>query len=125
MSELRRILHIEDDPSIQSVTKLALEAVGGFEVLSCSSGAEALREAPGFAPDFVLLDVMMPGMDGFALAEAVRDGIRRVAEGVAANIGQHNRTVESINAELSPRGAPLSATSSNGCSGARLLAIAA
>ena len=44
MSELRRILHIEDDPSIQSVTKLALEAVGGFEVLSCSSGAEALRE---------------------------------------------------------------------------------
>lgn len=64
MSELRRILHIEDDPSIQSVTKLALEAVGGFEVLSCSSGAEALSEAPGFAPDFVLLDVMMPGMDG-------------------------------------------------------------
>ncbi|MCW3147667.1 response regulator [Stutzerimonas stutzeri] len=64
MSELRRILHVEDDPSIQAVTKLALEAVGGYQVLSCTSGAEALEKVEAFAPDFVLLDVMMPGMDG-------------------------------------------------------------
>lgn len=64
MPDLKRILHIEDDPSIQAVAKVALEAVGGFTVLSCSSGQDALDQVQGFAPDFILLDVMMPGMDG-------------------------------------------------------------
>lgn len=64
MPELTRILHVEDDPSIQAVARLALVAVGGFQVLSCSSGQEALDQIQGFAPDFILLDVMMPGMDG-------------------------------------------------------------
>jgi CheY-like chemotaxis protein len=64
MAELKRILHIEDDPSIQAVAKVALEVVGGFTVLSCSSGQEALDKILDFAPDFILLDVMMPGMDG-------------------------------------------------------------
>ena len=64
MPELHRILHVEDDPSIQAVAKLALEAVGGFQVLSCSSGQAALDQLQGFAPDFILLDVMMPDMDG-------------------------------------------------------------
>lgn len=64
MPELNRILHVEDDPSIQAVARVALEAVGGFTVLSCSSGQEALDQVQGFAPDFILLDVMMPGMDG-------------------------------------------------------------
>jgi two-component system OmpR family response regulator len=64
MPELQRILHVEDDASIQAVTRLALEAVGGFEVLTCSSGQEALEQLHTFAPDFILLDVMMPGMDG-------------------------------------------------------------
>jgi two-component system, OmpR family, response regulator len=64
MPELKRILHVEDDPSIQAVARVALEAVGGFQVLSCSSGQEALDKVLGFAPDFILLDVMMPGMDG-------------------------------------------------------------
>jgi two-component system, OmpR family, response regulator len=64
MPALQRILHVEDDLSIQAVAKVALEAVGGFTVLSCSSGQEAVDQAQGFAPDFILLDVMMPGMDG-------------------------------------------------------------
>ncbi len=64
MPELTRILHVEDDPSIQAVARVALEAVGGFTVLSCASGQEALERIQGFAPDFILLDVMMPGMDG-------------------------------------------------------------
>lgn len=64
MLKLERILHVEDDPSIRAVAKVALEAVGGFEVLSCSSGQEALDNVLNFAPDFILLDVMMPGMDG-------------------------------------------------------------
>lgn len=64
MPELKRILHVEDDPSIQAVAKVALEAVGGFQVLSCACGQEALDQVQGFAPDFILLDVMMPDMDG-------------------------------------------------------------
>lgn len=64
MTQLSRILHIEDDRSIQAVAKVALEAVGGFQVLSCASGAEALAQVLGFNPQFILLDVMMPGMDG-------------------------------------------------------------
>jgi CheY-like chemotaxis protein len=64
MSELKRIMHIEDDPSIQEVARVALEIVGGFTVMSCSSGAEGLENLEAFAPQLILLDVMMPGMDG-------------------------------------------------------------
>ncbi len=64
MTVLKRILHVEDDPSIQAVVRVALEAIGGYQVLSCSSGTQALEEAEGFAPQFILLDVMMPGMGG-------------------------------------------------------------
>jgi two-component system, OmpR family, response regulator len=64
MNKLERIMHIEDDLSIQEVARVALEIVGGFTVKSCESGAEGLAAAPEFAPQLVLLDVMMPGMDG-------------------------------------------------------------
>jgi two-component system, OmpR family, response regulator len=64
MSALQKILYVEDEADIQAVAKLALEMVGGFTVKICSSGEEALREAEAFAPDMILLDVMMPGIDG-------------------------------------------------------------
>jgi two-component system OmpR family response regulator len=59
-----KILLVEDDADIQTIARLALEMVGGFTVHVCSDGAQALAEATGFAPDIILLDVMMPGMDG-------------------------------------------------------------
>jgi CheY-like chemotaxis protein len=62
--KLVRILYVEDEPDIQMVARLALEALGGFTVEICSSGNEALQRAPGFQPQLILLDVMMPGMDG-------------------------------------------------------------
>jgi CheY-like chemotaxis protein len=61
---LERILYVEDEPDIQAVAKLALEMVGGFQVMICSGGQEALDKVASFAPDLILLDVMMPGMDG-------------------------------------------------------------
>lgn len=64
MPPLSRILHVEDDCSIQAIAKVALEAVGGFQVLSCVSGKAALEQVQAFDPQFILLDVMMPGMDG-------------------------------------------------------------
>ncbi|CAM3690128.1 response regulator [Rheinheimera salexigens] len=64
MDELKNIMHVEDDPSIQEVARIALEAVGGFTVHSCSSGKQALADYADAAPQLILLDVMMPGMDG-------------------------------------------------------------
>lgn len=72
MSGLQRILHAEDDPSIQAVARLALEMIGGYQVLACSSGHEALQQAVGFAPQLILLDVMMPGMDGLETLARLR-----------------------------------------------------
>jgi len=73
MAELKRILYVEDEPDIQAVAKLALEAIGGFEVMVCSSGKEALENVIAFSPDLILLDVMMPGMDGPATLQAMRE----------------------------------------------------
>ena len=73
MSELKRILYVEDEPDIQAVAKMALEMVGGFTVRICSSGEEALGVAADFAPDLILLDVMMPGMDGPSTLKALRN----------------------------------------------------
>lgn len=65
MSEkLSRILYVEDEPDIQMVARLALETLGGFTLEACGSGLEALEKISAFSPQFVLLDVMMPGMDG-------------------------------------------------------------
>ncbi len=69
---LNRILMIEDDLDIQAVARLALETLGGFTVEVCSRGHEALETAPIFGPDLILLDVMMPGMDGPTTLEHLR-----------------------------------------------------
>ena len=69
---LNKILYVEDEPDIQTVAIMALETIGGFTVNACSSGQEAVEAAPAFAPDLVILDVMMPGMDGPATMEALR-----------------------------------------------------
>jgi len=71
-SPLKRILHVEDEPDIRAIVKMALEAVGGFSVHSCESGPEALIAAPLAQADLLLLDVMMPGMDGPATLMALR-----------------------------------------------------
>lgn len=63
-AELTRILYVEDDPDIQTVASIALEVVGGFVLKSCSSGSQALAESAAFCADLILLDVMMPEMDG-------------------------------------------------------------
>ena len=73
MAQLHKVMMVEDDPDIQSVASLALEAVGGFEVLVCGSGAEALARLQGFAPDLILLDVMMPVQDGPTLLRQLRE----------------------------------------------------
>lgn len=72
MPELHKILYVEDESDIQAVARLSLEAFGGFDVRICSSGKEALELAPNYRPDLILLDVMMPGMDGPTTFQALR-----------------------------------------------------
>ena len=64
MKKLTRITYIEDDPDIRAVTEMVLENLGGFTLNVCNGGLSALQSAPLFKPDLILLDVMMPGMDG-------------------------------------------------------------
>ncbi|MGC8763612.1 MAG: response regulator [Acidobacteriota bacterium] len=70
---LSKILYVEDEPDIQTVARLSLETLGGFTLEVCSSGEEALAKAPLFGPDLILLDVMMPGMDGPTTLQRLRE----------------------------------------------------
>lgn len=69
---LQRILCVEDEVDIQSIVRIALETIGGFDVMIFGSGHDALRAGPAFRPDLILLDVMMPGIDGPATLAAMR-----------------------------------------------------
>lgn len=71
--KLTRILYVEDEPDIQTVARLALETLGGFTVEICSSGNEALEKIAAFQPQLILLDVMMPGMDGPTTLKRLRE----------------------------------------------------
>jgi two-component system, OmpR family, response regulator len=74
MSEkLERLTCVEDDPDIRSITEFALRDLGGFTLDVCASGPEAIERTPGFNPDLIILDVMMPGMDGIETLKRLRE----------------------------------------------------
>lgn len=62
--KLKSILLVEDDEDIRVIAKMSLEMAGDVEVLSCNSGVEAVSRAGDFDVDLVIMDVMMPEMDG-------------------------------------------------------------
>lgn len=64
---MTRILYVDDEPDIREVAEMALGLDPDFEVQTAASGAEALPQAEAWQPDLILLDVMMPGMDGPAV----------------------------------------------------------
>jgi len=67
-----KVLIIDDEDDIREVAALSLESVAGWEVISASSGAQGLARAIEHQPDAILLDVMMPGMDGLAIFRELR-----------------------------------------------------
>jgi CheY-like chemotaxis protein len=73
---LTRITYVEDEPDIRAVAQIALAELGGFTVDVCGSGAEALERAPTFKPDMIVLDVMMPVMDGIETYRAMKADAR-------------------------------------------------
>ena len=71
-----RILHVDDEPDIREVVELSLGLDPDFTLQSCGSGKEALAVAAEWQPDFILLDVMMPVMDGPATLVHLRENAR-------------------------------------------------
>ena len=67
----KRILVVDDEPDIRRLVAEALE-VTGYDVQTAANGADAIRAASLFIPDLVLLDIMMPDMDGFTVYERLR-----------------------------------------------------
>lgn len=64
MSKLNKIIVAEDAPDIRAFMKLSLEMIGGFDVRFCNSGVTVCQTALDDKPDLIMLDVMMPDMDG-------------------------------------------------------------
>jgi DNA-binding response OmpR family regulator len=72
MNKPTRILVADDDPSILRLLQLNFE-LEGFEVLTASDGEEALAKALSSSPDIVVLDVMMPGLDGWEVCRRLKE----------------------------------------------------
>jgi CheY-like chemotaxis protein len=70
---VKRILVVDNEQYIQEVAKVCLETVAGWEVLLASSGEECLRQAEVEQPDAILLDVMMPNMDGITTFQKLQN----------------------------------------------------
>jgi CheY-like chemotaxis protein len=67
-----KVLIIDDDADIRTIARLSLSRLGGMDVVEAAGGAEGVRKAHDNQPDVILLDVMMPAMDGTATLEALR-----------------------------------------------------
>jgi CheY-like chemotaxis protein len=70
---MTRVLHVDDEPDIREVVTIALGLDPDFTVQSCASGGDAVMAAAEWLPDVILLDVMMPGMDGPATLSRLRE----------------------------------------------------
>jgi CheY-like chemotaxis protein len=87
------VLVVDDDDDIRELVKVALELVAGWEVLTAAGGGEALELAARHRPDAVLLDLMMPGMDGLTVfrhlqADATTRDIPVLLVTAKARVGQ-------------------------------------
>lgn len=72
MKKLEKILYVEDEIDIQKIVRLALVDVGGLDLHICNSGHQALALLETYCPDLILLDAMMPDMDGPATLQEIR-----------------------------------------------------
>ena len=67
----KKILVVDDEPDVQSLLSLMLKAQG-YEVITAADGQEGLEKARGVAPDLILLDVMLPKLDGYKVARMLK-----------------------------------------------------
>ncbi|MGB7085343.1 MAG: response regulator [Phormidesmis sp.] len=69
----KRILIVDDDADIREATQLCLEIMGEWEVLKASNGLDGIAIARSEKPDAILLDMMLPGMDGLTILQKLRE----------------------------------------------------
>jgi CheY-like chemotaxis protein len=72
VTDLKKILLVDDEADIRQIARMALEAIGGFEIEECPSGFEAPAAIQRAKPQLILMDVMMPGQDGPVTLLALR-----------------------------------------------------
>ena len=72
MNNPQRILVVDDDPSILKFVQANLEA-RGYQVLTAADGEKAIRMAEKEKPELIILDIVMPGLDGFAVCRKIRE----------------------------------------------------
>jgi CheY-like chemotaxis protein len=68
-----KVLIVDDEDDIRKIARLSLERVGGMHVIEAATGADGLRLAASERPDAILLDVMMPALDGPATLQSLRE----------------------------------------------------
>jgi two-component system response regulator VicR len=71
-NDIKKVLVVDDEPDALELVKLVLES-GGFETMLATSGTEALAQIDRTSPDLVLLDIMMPDMDGWDVFRKIRE----------------------------------------------------
>src|SRR5258708_7213037 len=74
-----RVLHVDDEPDIREVVEISLGLDPAFALRSCASGKDALATTADWSPDLILLDVMMPDMDGPTTLLRLRERPRTAA----------------------------------------------
>ena len=71
MTDLKKILYVEDDQNIAEIVLVALQELGGFEVTHCLLAKDALALVKKAPPQLILMDVMLPDIDGVTAAETI------------------------------------------------------
>ena len=98
MKNQRKILIIEDNSDIQQLYKYAFEA-GGYKVKTSNNGLDGMNDAVDFMPDVILLDIMMPEMNGFEVLRAfVANTSLSIPVIVVSNLSQENDKQQAIQA---------------------------
>lgn len=72
MPDLKKILYAEDEPDVQTVVELTVQALSDYEIKICDNGRILLDNVEEYSPDLILLDVMMPEMDGPTTLKALQ-----------------------------------------------------
>ena len=98
------VLHVDDEPDIREVVDIALGLDPDFTVQGCASGFDALKAAAAKVPDIILLDVMMPGMDGPTLLARLRGNPKTANIPIVFMTARAKSASWSISARWVPRG---------------------